>query len=65
MFEKDTVILAFIGIVVTAYMVIFYDVSRDLLENPETDILPIAQAGMISLGVGSLVFYLFVRGKIK
>ncbi|MCE9617941.1 MAG: hypothetical protein K8Q88_06235 [Nitrosarchaeum sp.] len=65
MFEKNDAILIFIGIVISAYMVISYDIARDWLEDPTTNIAPIAQAGMISLGVGSLIFYLCIRGKIK
>lgn len=65
MVKKEEAKLIFIGIVISAYMTISYDMASKLLIDPNTNTMPIAQAGLISLGVGALLFYLFVRGKIK
>jgi hypothetical protein len=46
-------------------MTISYDMAYKLITESNTDIAPIAQAGMVSLVVGAALFYLFVRGKIK
>ncbi|MCH9657470.1 hypothetical protein K0U27_02035 [archaeon] len=63
--KKGEAKLIFIGIVISAYMAMSYDIIRELIENPNADITAIAIAGIVSLGVGGGLFYLFVRGTIK
>jgi hypothetical protein len=65
LFKKNDAILIFIGIVISAYMTILYNGIYEYMTNPKADIGAVAFAGLASLGVGAVLFYLFIRGKTK
>ena len=66
MVKNEKVRLILYGIVVSAYMTMFYDIVQTLMINPYENILPKAVAGLVSIGVGGFLIYFFTRReKIK
>jgi len=58
--------LVFYGIIITAYMTMFYDIAKDLQKNPYDfhDISLIGIAGFVSLLVGVVTFFILAYKKI-
>jgi hypothetical protein len=61
LFKKEEIKLIFIGIVISAYMAMSYDIVQALMINPYENILPKAVAGLVSMGVGGTIVYFFTR----
>ena len=65
MFKREDVKLIAIGIVVSAYMTIVYDIVQEFAKTPidSNEIMIKAAAGLVSAGIGVVILYYLTSKK--